>query len=70
MKETILFSNVIGDITKASEDCSFNPNTVCLFTNSIKNNQNLVFINAPGFENDHLYFDKIMQCFINIFRAI
>ena len=66
MKETILFSNVIGDITKASEDCSFNSNTVCLLKNSIKDNQNLVFINAPGFENDHLYFDKIMQCFNKI----
>lgn len=66
MKETILFSNVIGDITSPNEECSFNPNTICLFRNAINNNKNLVFINAPGFENDNLYFDKILKCFKKI----
>ena len=66
MKETILFSNVIGDITSQIEECSFNPNTICLLKTSIKNGQNLVFINAPGFENDNLYFDKIIRCFDKI----
>ena len=66
MKETILFSNVIGDITSSNEECSFNPNTTCLLRNAIKNNQNLVFINAPGFKNDCLYFDKILKCFDKI----
>lgn len=74
MKETILFSNVIGDITSQDEECAFNPNTISLFRNSIQNNQNLVFINAPGFENDNLYFDKILKCFnkigINFDRTI
>lgn len=66
MKETILFSNVIGDITSQNEECSFNPNTISLLRNSIKNNQNLVFINAPGFENDNKYFDKILKAFDKI----
>ena len=66
MKKTILFSNVIGDITSQNEECSFNKNTICLLANAISNNQNLVFINAPGFENDNLYFDKILKCFKKI----
>ena len=41
MKETILFSNVIGDITSQNEECSFNKNTICLLANAISNNQNL-----------------------------
>ena len=47
MKETILFSNVIGDITALDEDCSFNPNLVCILRNANCENKNLVFINAP-----------------------
>ena len=66
MKETILFSNVVGDIKAQNEECSFNPNTAYLFRGAIQNNQNLVFINAPGFENDNLYFDKILKCFKKI----
>lgn len=66
MKETILFSNVIGDISALDEDCSFNPNLVCILHNSNCENKNLVFINAPGFNNDHLYFDKIIKCFSKI----
>lgn len=66
MKETILFSNVIGDTTSLDEDCAFNPNTTCLLRNSINDNQNLVFINAPGTKNDNLYFDKILKCFNKI----
>ena len=66
MKETILFSNVIGNIASLDEECSFNPNTVCLLSNSIQKNQNLVFINAPGFLNDNLYFKKILKCFEQI----
>jgi len=66
MKETILFSNVIGDITALDEDCSFNPNLVCILRSANCENKNLVFINAPGFNNDHLYFDKIIKCFTKI----
>ena len=66
MKETILFSSVIGDITALDEDCSFNPNLVCILRSANCENKNLVFINAPGFNNDHLYFDKIIKCFNKI----
>lgn len=74
MKETILFSNVNGDITSQNDECSFNSNTTSLLKKAIENNQNLVFINAPGFENDNLYFEKILRCFnkigINFLNAI
>ena len=66
MKETILFSNAIGDITAKDADCSFNPNLICVLRSAIDNNSNLVFINAPGFSNDNLYFNKILNCFIKI----
>ena len=66
MKETILFSNVNGDITSQNDECSFNSNTTSLLKKAIENNQNLVFINGPGFENDNLYFEKILRCFNKI----
>ena len=66
MKETILFSNVVGDITAVDEECSFNPNMVCVLRSANCENKNLVFINAPGFENDDLYFGKILKCFQEI----
>lgn len=59
MKETILFSNIIENC----EECSFNANTACILRNLIKNNQNLVFINAPQFKNEDNCFDKILKCF-------
>ena len=63
MKQTILFSNVVGDICSDKNDCEFNSNLTNVLKSSIKNNSNLVFINAPGFQNDHLYFEKILKCF-------
>lgn len=66
MKQTILFSNVIGDITALDSDCSFNKHLTNVLLNADINNCNLVFINAPGFENDNLYFDKILDCFNKI----
>ena len=66
MKETILFSNVVGDITALDEECFFNPNLVCVLRGANCENKNLVFINAPGFENDHLYYEKILKCFDKI----
>ena len=66
MKQTILFSNVLGDISSKNEDCSFNQNLINAIQNSNCNDKNLVFINAPGFENDDLYFNKILNCFKKI----
>ena len=66
MKKTILFSSVIGDIDSIDEECSFNGGTISLLQSAIKPNQNLVFINAPMFINDELYFDKILKCFEKI----
>ena len=66
MKETILFSNVIGDLTSKDEDCSFNPNLICALRASNCENSNLVFIHAPNLKNQDLYFEKILQCFNKI----
>ena len=64
MKQTILFSNVVGSIySDKTTDCEFNPNLQKVLKQSIKPNSNLVFINAPGFINDNLYFSKIINCF-------
>lgn len=64
MKQTILFSNVVGNIySEQTADCEFNPNLQKVLKHSIKQKSNLVFINAPGFTNDNLYFAKIMNCF-------
>ena len=56
MKQTILFSNVVGDICSDKNDCEFNSNLTNVLKSAIKINSNLVFINATGFQNDHLYF--------------
>ena len=67
MKQTILFSNVVGNIySDQTTDCEFNQNLQKVLKNSIKPNSNLVFINAPGFVNDNLYFEKIINCFNKI----
>lgn len=66
MKQTILFSNVKGDITADFCKCEFYPNLAKILKSSIKNNSNLVFINAPGFQNDYLYLDRILECFDKI----
>ena len=66
MKQTVLFSNVIGDIYDPASDCSFNSNLIKVLKNSISGDESLVFINAPGFENDNLYFSQMIKCFEKI----
>lgn len=66
MKETVLFSNVIDDITADVCDCSFNQNTISALKKTQSKKQNLIFINAPGFKNDNLYFKRLISCFDKI----
>ena len=66
MKQTILFSNVKGDITADLCECKFYPNLAKILKSSIKKNSNLVFINAPGFQNENLYLKRILNCFDSI----
>ena len=76
MKTTILFSNMLGDITSDNcvNECYFNENVSNLLMKYVKDNSNLVFINAPGFKNDHLYYEATVNAFkklnINFASAI
>ena len=68
MKTTILFSNVQGDICadNSREQCAFFEVVADQFKKYIQPHSNLVFINAPGFKNDNLYCDAIVECFKKI----
>ena len=66
MKQTVLFSNVIGNIYDPTDDCSFNANLTKVLKEAISGDENLVFINAPGFKNDDLYFSQMIKCFEKI----
>ncbi len=65
MKTTILFSNVNGNIyAENSKDvCSFNENTAAQLKKYITSGSNLVFINAPGLNNDKNYYQTMLSCF-------
>lgn len=68
MKTTIFFSNVIGDICSENcvSECEFNEHSANLFKRFVKSGQNLVFVNAPGFANDNLWFDSTIESFKKI----
>ena len=68
MKTTILFSNVQGDITAddSKQQCSFFDIVAEQLKTYIQPHSNLVFVNAPGFKNDNLYCDAIVECFKKI----
>ena len=76
MKTTILFSNMLGDITSDNcvNECYFNENVSNLLMKYVNENSNLVFINAPGFKNDYLYYEATVNAFkklnINFASAI
>ena len=76
MKTTILFSNMLGDITSDNcvNECYFNENVSNLLMKYVKDNSNLVFINAPGLKNDYLYYEATVNAFkklnINFASAI
>lgn len=57
---------MIGDIYDPNADCSFNNNLIKVLKEAISGDENLVFINAPGFKNDDLYFSQIIKCFEKI----
>ncbi len=68
MKKTLLFSNLIGDISSSNsiDQCSFNEYTAEYLKNNVKKNSKLVFIDAPGFGNEENYLNTIINCFKKI----
>lgn len=74
MKKTLLFSNIIGDITKKeNSNIKFNKYMEEFLSKHIKKDYKLVFINAPGLGGEENYLNNIIKCFkeINIeFREI
>lgn len=66
MKQTLLFSNIIGNICEDDESCVFNDYmNEYLIKHNIKN-KNLVFINAKGLGGEENYLNNIIRCFKNI----
>ena len=67
MKKTILFSNVIGDVTsKTNTIIRFNQYMEDYLKENINDSPKLLFINAPGLGNEENYLDNIIKCFENI----
>ena len=66
MKQTLLFSNIIGNICEDDESCVFNDYMNEYLTKQNIKNKNLVFINAKGLGGEEYYLKNIIRCFKNI----
>ena len=67
MKKTLLFSNVIGDVTaKENGNIRFNQYMEDFLSENIKKEFKLVFINAPGLGGEENYLKNIIKCFEKI----
>ena len=67
MKKTLLFSNVVGDVTsKEICDIKFNKYMEHFLSEHIKKAYKLVFINAPGLGGEESYLNNIIKCFEKI----
>ena len=68
MKKTLLFSNIIGDISNKEEieKCRFNRYMEDYLKENVVQNSNLIFINAPGLGNEDNYLPAIINCFKKI----
>lgn len=67
MKKTLLFSNVIGDVTaKENDNIKFNKHMEEFLIEHIKKDYKLVFINAPGLGGEENYLNNIIKCFKEI----
>lgn len=66
MKQTLLFSNIVGNICEDDESCIFNDymNEYLIKQNIV--NKSLVFINAKGLGGEENYLKNIIRCFKNI----
>lgn len=67
MKKTLLFSNIIGDVTaKENSNIKFNKYMEKFLPKYIKKDYKLVFINAPGLGGEENYLNNIIKCFKEI----
>ena len=67
MKKTLLFSNIIGDVTaKENANIRFNQYMEDFLSENIKKEFKLVFINAPGVGGEENYLNNIIKCFEKI----
>lgn len=67
MKTTLLFSNIIGDVTaKENGNIRFNQYMEDFLSENIKKEFKLVFINAPGLGGEENYLNNIIKCFEKI----
>ncbi len=63
--ETLLFSNVVGDISIKNSNLHFNHFMESYLNNKITNDDSLLFIQAPGLEGDQYYYSNMIDCFKN-----
>lgn len=67
MKKTLLFSNIVGDVTaNHNVDLRFYNHMSDNLLKNIEDNYKLVFINAPGLGGEENYLKNIIKCFNNI----
>lgn len=67
MKKTLLFSNIIGDVSASeNKEVKFNKYMEDYLKENLDNIYDLVFINAPGFGGEINCFNNILKCFNNI----
>jgi len=67
MKKTLLFSNIVGDVSQKNIfNIKFNKYMEDFLINYIKKEYKLVFINAPGLGGENNYLDNIIKCFKKI----
>lgn len=67
MKKTILFSNIIGDVTTSQDDyLKFHSSMQKYLLENVRKQSKLLFINAPGLGNEEYYLKNILNCFESI----
>ena len=65
-KQTLLFSNTVGDVMQNDANIGFNVFMEEYLTGNIAPNSKLVFIDAPGLGGEDNYLPNILKCFTKI----
>ena len=67
MKKTLLFSNVVGNISiKNNTELKFNKYMEEYLFKNVKGHNKLLFINAPGLGGESNYLKNVIKCFQNL----
>lgn len=64
--KTLLFSNIIGDVTNGDSVVRFNDYMEEYLAKNISSNSKLLFINAPRLGGENNYLSNILNCFSEI----